>query len=86
MLLSFGGVSFHKRGAGIAVTNLAEEIRTFDVEVVTFVKVLLCRGLKIFHEQDTSTGNHNVDFAEFVHSLGNHTLNVLDAASITFDE
>ena len=67
-------------------TDLAEEVRTLDVEVEAFVKVRLRRGLEGFHEQKSGAWDHNVDFAEFVHGLGNHALNVRDAASITLDE
>ena len=68
------------------MTDLAEEVRTLDIDVVAPVKVRFRRGLKVLQEHDTSTWNYNVDFAEFVHGLGNHTLNVLNAASVTFDE
>lgn len=54
--------------------------------MVALVKVGLGRGLEGFQEHNTSTWNHNVDLAEFVGGLGYHTLNVLNAASIAFDE
>ena len=82
----FGTVSFRRGGVGVEVTDLAEEVRTFDVEVVAFVKVRLRRGFEVFQEHDSGTWDHNVDFAEFVNGLGDHALNVRDAAGITLDE
>lgn len=86
MLLSLGALAFTAVEGGIRAADLAEEVRTLDIEVVALVKVCLRRGLEILQEHDTSTRNQNVDFAEFVHSFGNHTLNVRDAAGITLNE
>ena len=67
-------------------TDLAEEIRSLDIDVVAPVEILLGRALEVLQDHDTRTRNQNVDFAEFVHCLGDHVFNVLDAAGVAFDE
>ena len=90
-LLAYGGplssgALASQSSSGFGATDLAEEVGTLDIKVEALVKVRLRRGLKVFQEHHTSTWNDNVDFAKFLHSLRHHMLNVLDAASVTFDE
>ena len=70
----------------MTTADLAEEIRTLDVEVVALVEIRLGRALKILQEHDTSARDQNVDFAEFVHSLRDHVFDVLDTAGVALDE
>ena len=84
--LSIAVLAFTRGEMGIGVTNLAEEVRTLDVEVVALVEVFLSRALEVFQDHDTCAWDQNVDFAEFADSLGNHGFNVFDAAGISFDE
>ena len=85
VLLSLGVVSLDKMNCGLMmrVTSLTEEIGTLDVEAVALVQDRLGHGIQGCQDHDGRTRNHNVDLAEFLHRLGNHGLNVLDAAGIT---
>ena len=82
MLLSLGVVGFDTVDCALEmrVTDLAEEIGTLDIETVALVVVCLGHGIQGFQDHDGRTRNHNIVLAEFLHRLGNHGLNVLDAS------
>ena len=67
-------------------THLAEEIGTFDVEPVAPVKVLFRRAFQVLQDHDARARDQNVDFAELGDGLGDHGVDVRDAASIALDE
>ena len=68
------------------VTDLGEEVRALDVEMVALVEVGLGRGLEILQEHDAGAGDQDVDSAEFGHRFRDHEFNVLDAAGVAFDQ
>ena len=67
-------------------TYLAEEIGAFDVDAVAPVKVLLCRTFQVLQDHDAGARDQNVDFAELGDGLGDHGVNVRDAAGVALDE
>ena len=67
-------------------TNLAKEIGALDVDAVASVKVLLCRAFQVLQDHDARARDQNVDFAELGNGLGNHGVDVCDAAGVALDE
>ena len=67
-------------------TYLAEEIGPLDVEAVAPVKVLLRGAFQVLQHHDARARDQNVDFAELGNGLGDHGVDVRDAAGIALDE
>ena len=70
----------------IVTTYLAEEIGPLDVEAVAPVKVLLRGAFQVLQHHDARARDQNVDFAELGNGLGDHSVDVSDAAGIALDE
>ncbi len=68
------------------MTDLAEEVGAFDVEAVALVEVGFGGGVEVLEHHDAGAGDQDVYFAELGHGLGDHELDVLEAAGVAFDE
>ena len=67
------------------VANLSKEVWALDVETYVVVEVLLGSVLEIFHGHHPRVRDQDVDLAKTLHGLGDHALDVGDAACVGFD-
>ena len=67
------------------MADLGEEVRPFDVDRIGRVEIMFSRAREVLHGKDAGIGDEDVDFAELVDGVFDHSVNVSYIAGIGFD-